>query len=280
MPVNKPQPLMVNNQAYYTLTSYEPVQVTVHVAHPTPEEIDMGLEAMLGDLGATPADLNNPAWISEHFEGLSSVMELREAMRQELELMNMEIATSQKAAACVDELRKRLRQSVTPQRLNDARELVDHSFAESLDADGLTVAQFMQQTGTTEAMLDAMLEARSRDTAEGGAALLAYAREKKIRVDESELPELMGMDPKDAAQVVAGSRAAGQYDRLMEGALLTKATKIVVDESICTYEHETPEEARARVAEFVRYRDMVQGQAEDDSSSEPPVQGKTGFKLV
>ena len=194
--------------------------------------------------------------------------------------MNMEIATSQKAAACVDELRKRLRQSVTPQRLNDARELVDHSFAESLDADGLTVAQFMQQTGTTEAMLDAMLEARSRDTAEGGAALLAYAREKKIRVDESELPELMGMDPKDAAQVVAGSRAAGQYDRLMEGALLTKATKIVVDESICTYEHETPEEARARVAEFVRYRDMVQGQAEDDSSSEPPAQGKTGFKLV
>ena len=61
MPVDKPQPLMVNNQAYYTLTSYEPVQVTVHVAHPTPEEIDMGLEAMLGDLGATPADRGSRA---------------------------------------------------------------------------------------------------------------------------------------------------------------------------------------------------------------------------
>lgn len=283
MPVEKPQPLMVGNKAYYTLSSYDPVEVTVYVSHTTDEEVTMGIEAMLSDLGATPADLNDPTWVSKHFEGLSTIQEVREAMRQELEFMNMQVAESQKATACVDELVKRLRQSVTPQRLADAREIVDRSFAESLDADGLTVQQFMERTGTTEAMLETMLEARSKDTAEGGAALLAYAREKKIRVDESELPELMGTTPEQAQQIVAGSRAAGQYDRLMEGALLSKATAILVSECVCTYHHETPEEARERVDGFIRYQQMVQQYEDgnsDEGGDEPAEQGRTGFKLV
>ena len=284
MPVEKPQPLMVGNKAYYTLSSYDPVQVTVHVSHTTDEEVTMGLEAMLSDLGATMDALNDPAWVSEHFEGLSSLQEVREAMRQELEFMNMQVAESQKATACVEELTKRLRQSVTPQRLAEAREIVDRSFAESLDADGLTVQQFMERTGTTEAMLETMLEARSRDTAEGSAALLAYAREKKIRVDESELPALMGATPEQAQQVVASSRAAGQYDRLMEGALLSKVTAIVIGECVCTYQHETPAEARERVNGFIRYQQMMRQRSDEQDSDagddEPPAQGRTGFKLV
>ena len=183
MDIEKPLPLMVGNKAYYSLTSYDPVEVTVEVLYTTEEDIDMGLNLTLSDLGGTPPDLDDPAWLAEHFEGLSTLEQVRDALRQQMAAMNEQMADQQKLGKCVQALVDRLRQSVPPQHIEEAKQAVRARFTQQLQSDGLTPQQFMQRTGTTPAQVERMIDEQGRQVAEGDAALSAYAHEKKLKVD-------------------------------------------------------------------------------------------------
>ena len=276
--IEKPLPLMVGNKAYYSLTSYDPVEITVEVPYSTNEDIEMGLTMTLRDLGGSLDDLNNPDWVSEHFEGLTTPVQVREAIRQQMNAMNAQIAEEQKLGKCVEALVGRLKQAVPPQHVEQAKEAVRMRFTQQLEAEGMTPQQFMQRTRTTPAQLEAMFDRQAQQMVEGDAALSAYAHEKKLKVDEHEYSRLLGISPQDLEQVKEQARAVGQLDQLHEAALRAKAAQAVVAECSCTYHHETPEQARARVAQYRRMQEMLGNDepADDQSSGE----SKTGFKLV
>ena len=104
MPIEKPLPLMVGNKAYYSLTSYDPVEIEVNVPYTSDEDIELGLEMTLADMGGSLASLDDPTWVAEHFEGLHDAGEVREAMRQEVLAMNANAAEQQKVGECVEAL--------------------------------------------------------------------------------------------------------------------------------------------------------------------------------
>ena len=279
MSIEKPLPLMVGDKAYYSLTSYDPVEITVEVPYVSEEDLDFGIEMTVRDLGGTAQSLDDPAWISEHFEGLSTREQVRNAMRQEMSAMNEQVTEQQKLGKCVEALSARLAQSVPPQHLEQARQAVQMRFTQELQAEGMTPQQFMRQTNTTPSQLEAMFDRQARQMAEGDAALSAYAHEKKLKVDEHEFGRLLGLSPEDAEQVVEQARSVGQMGELREAALRAKAAQIVVAECSCTYDHETPEHARARMAQYRQMQQMLDAQASAASDDEPE-EGKTGFKLV
>ena len=68
----KPQPLMLGDKAHYTLTSYDPVTITVQVPFTTDEDVEFALDTVLQRMGATPEKLSDSAWLAEHFQGISS----------------------------------------------------------------------------------------------------------------------------------------------------------------------------------------------------------------
>ena len=276
MPIQKPLPLMVGDKAYYSLTSYDPVEITVDVPYTSDDDIELGLDMTLADMGGTRDNLADPAWVAEHFEGLESADQVREAMRQQVAVMNAQAAEEQKLGKCVEALEARLGQSIPPQHLEQAREAIRARFVQQIQADGMTPDQFMARTGTRPDQLEAMFERQAQQMCEGDAALSAYAHEKKLKVDEMEFGRLLGMSPADVQSIIEQARAAGQYDELREAALRSKAAQIVVAECSCTYNHETPAQARARVAQYRQMQQMFAG----DRGEETDTQGKTGFKLV
>ena len=81
MAIQKPAPLMVGNKAYYSLTSYDPVEVEVIVPFITDEEVELALGSLLEDEGGTVENLSDPDWIAKHFEGLRSTDELHRVLR-------------------------------------------------------------------------------------------------------------------------------------------------------------------------------------------------------
>lgn len=281
MPIEKPLPLMVGNKAYYSLTSYDPVEIEVNVPYTSDEDIELGLEMTLADMGGSMASLDDPAWIAEHFEGLSSADEVRKAMRQEVLAMNANAAEQQKVGACVEALAARLCQSIPPQHIDQMKQAIRMHFTQQLAADGMTPEQFMTRTGTSPAQLEAMFDRQARQAAEGDAALSAYAHERKLKVDEQEFGRLLGIPATEVQNVIDQARAAGQYDDMREAALRSKAAQLAVAECSCSYRHETPGEARVRMMQYRKLREEFERQmADGEADSQQDSPEKTGFKLV
>ena len=281
MPIEKPLPLMVGNKAYYTLTSYDPVEITVEVPYVTEEDVAMAMQMTVTQLGGTMASLDDPAWVAERFEGLTTRAQVEDVIRYQVKSMNEHMAEEQKLSRCVEALSARLAQSIPPQHLEEARHAVQAHFTESLQAEGMTPQQFMARTGTTPAQLESMFDRQARQMAEGEAALSAFAHQRKLKVDEHEFAQLLGLPPEQADEIIAHVKASGQFDDMREAALRSKAAQIVVAECSCSYQHESPEKARLRVAQYRQMQQML-GDEEDDEPSEPaaPTEGRTGFKLV
>ncbi len=280
MSIEKPLPLMVGDKAYYSLTSYDPVEIEVDVPYTSNEDIEYGLEMAVADAGGTLDDLDNSEWLAEHFDGITSKKDLYETLRREIAAMGTQAAEQQKLGKCIEALSERLCQSVPPQHLERAREAVRMRFTQQLQAEGLTPNQFLARSGATMAQLEDMFEQQARQMAEGDAALSAYAHEKKLKASEEEYARLLGIAPDELQTVMDQARSVGQLDDLHEAALCAKAAQIVVAECSCTYNHETPEQARARVMQLRQMQRMYDKRFASDEQAPQDEEGKTGFKLV
>ena len=84
----KPQPLMLGDKAHYTLSSYDPVTITVNVPFTTEEDVDLALDGVLRQMGATRENLADSAWLAEHFQGISDAETLRQVIRSQVADMN------------------------------------------------------------------------------------------------------------------------------------------------------------------------------------------------
>lgn len=278
MSIEKPLPLMVGDKAYYTLTSYGPVEVTVDVPCTSEADVEFGLEMTLRDMGATMADLDDPAWVAEHFEGATSKDDVYGLMRMQVGQMNVQMAEQQKLGKCVEALAARLVQSVPPQHVERAREAARSRFVQQLQAEGLTPDQFLLRSGSTPQQLEAMFDEQARQMVESDAALSALAHERKLKVDELEYGRLLGLSPAELNTVLEQVRAAGQTDELREAALRSKAAQLLVAECSCTYRHESEAQAKARVSQLR----AMQRQYDERFGDEPTADDSAnkGFKLV
>ncbi len=269
----KPQPLMLGDKAHYTLTSYDPVTITVQVPFTTDEDVEFALDTVLQRMGATPEKLSDSAWLAEHFQGISDADTLRQVIRSQVADMNARFAEQQKVDSAVSQLAKRLQQAIPAAHLARYRQGVQMSFEQQLASEGMTVDQFLTRSGASRAELEQMFDHQAKVAAEQEAALDAYAREKKLTVSEEEFGHLLGIPAGQIDEMVSQAKAAGQYGDLKDAALHAKAAQSVVAEANCTYHHETEAEAHVRVQRAARMREQYERGAAAGGKG-------TGFELV
>lgn len=249
----KPQALVMGGKAYYTLSSYDPVSVEVHVMTVTDADVDLILDDLADQAGVTRESLRDSAWVKKNVPGVADYDDLRSRVRSEIEQMNEEEAEDEKARKCLEALAQRLGQAVPPEQVLSLQQALMQQLQMELAARGRSLDWYAAQMGGTREMLEEAFAREAQAVAEQEAALDAYARVKKLSVDESEYPALLGLDPTNAKQFIDQAKRQGHGDELRDGALRIKAQRAVVGEASCTYVRETPEEAAERL-EQVRSR--------------------------
>lgn len=238
MELIKPEPLVIGGHAHYTLTSYDPVSVEVQVHDITDEDVEQALQAAIVQMGGGPERLADDAWIRDHFDDVHGAAELRSVMREELEAMNDEMTDRQLATACASELAKRLVQRVAREQVAQVHEDIEQTFVMTLQQQGLSLDMFLAQTGGSKAEMDAMFNEQARKTAEEEAAIDAWAEKNGITISNDELPQVLGIPPTQAKQMMDSLVAAGQVEKLRRTAVRSKALGMIMDECSCTYVHD------------------------------------------
>lgn len=264
MKLIKPEPLVMGGRAHYTLSSYEPVSVKIDVPFLSEAEMDfMATLAMNEELDGEKL----PEGATEE--------ELREAVYDEVRAANEGMLEEQKVTQCLQELSKRLMQQVPTAQVQRAREVVVQTFRLSLGDEGLTEGEFLAQTGMRRSDLEAMFDAQAEQSAEQEAAIDAWADHFGIAVIDDELPEYLGAPSEvDGAELLSQIRALGQLEEARSMARRNKAIEDVVNTCHCTYYHETPAEAAARLERMQRELTFMQ------RSNEPADDDRPHLKLV
>lgn len=242
----KPEAPLVGGRRRYTLSSYEPVAITVTVPLVSADEVELGLAALLRDCGWTGAGTPTDAWVRAHVSGFSSLEDLRDEARAQLTDAAKQYADHSRRGLCLDELASRLGQSVPEAEIAQARRSLLESLESQTERSGLTLADALRGMGVDRASLDSMLDAQAQAEVEHEAALDAYADDTGLRVDETELPARLCLSPVETQRLIRESRANGTLGDVMRHALRAKAEDHIVSTCVCTYRQESPEESRKR----------------------------------
>ncbi|MGI6231056.1 MAG: hypothetical protein ACOYJL_09180 [Tractidigestivibacter sp.] len=247
--IQKPEPLVIGNKAFYTLTSYDPVEVQVIEPLTTDDEVELALSAIAEQAGGTREDLEDPSWVEKHLGESSTIDELKDQVRKELDAMNETTVQNQITEQCLEKLSERLCQSVPQNQVEQYENLIARELMASLTGGqaGVTLNDALRSMSISSAQFEALVKEQAKVEAEHAAALDAYASEKKIKVDETELPHLMGLSPADAEAILKKAKAAGQMDALLDSAKRNKALNVVISEAHVTRSKETEEEAKQRL---------------------------------
>ena len=273
---NKPEPLFIDGPYHYTLSSYEPVEVTLTIPHLTDEEVGYGIAGIVAERGWNDDDLPTDAWIAENVEGINTLAELQQAVREELEQINARYVESTKTGLCAEELARRVEQRIPAESIERARGTVRQGFEMQAMQNGVDLAQLLAASGMSEHDFEHAVSEEAQALAEQDAALDAIVDEYAIYVDETELPGILGMSPKDAKALIEETRKHGGYEDMMAFARRRRALESVIRDASFAEEHETAEQAARRVAEMrAQMQTEVPGDDADEGKGEEP-----RFKLV
>lgn len=249
---NKPEPLFIDGHYRYTLSSYDPVEVTLTIPHLTEEEVGYGIAGIVTERGWEGDGLPSDAWVAEHVNGIPTLEGLGQAVRAELEQMNANYVESTKAGLCAEELAKRVEQAIPAASIERARDTVRQSFEMQAAESGTDLSQLVAASSMSSHDFERFLDDEARALAEQDAALDAIVDEYAIYVDEADLPGILGTSPKDTKAIIEDARRHGDYDEMMAFARRRRALEAVVRDASYTEEHETAEQAAQRVAEMRR----------------------------
>lgn len=275
MELVKPEPLIIGGKAHYTLTSYEPVSVTVNVPHVTDFEVDMSLGKLFAEAGGGPDKLTDTAWIRNHF-GVADAQELRSALRSEIAAYTSQMVEEEKTLLCVAELAKRLVQRVPDSTVTQIRDSMRADLSAQLAHDGVSESEIFAQFAAQTDQIEAMFDERAKEMAEQDAALDAWVEHQKLQLDDEEIPVLLGIPDDQAESFMNDLRASSRKEMARESALRIKAMNTIAAEASCAYHHETPEEAQKRVTQMMQ---QSMGAA-PRTAPEPPEESSPRLKLV
>ena len=239
---NKPEPLFIEGHYRFTLSSYDPVQITITVPHVSEREVEAELNGALRSRGHAGEEAPSDEWVAEHFEGIESLSALRDAIRTEQERMNQAYSEFSKASLCATELAKRLEHSLI------------QGYQQYTQQQGLPLEAVLSGMGMSPEEFQAMLANQAIELATQEAALDAFADEYAIVADESELPGVLEVSPTMAKQIIEDARAHNALDDLLRVAVRTKVRNILAAEAEVTYEHESAEDAEKRVEQMLAER--------------------------
>lgn len=251
---NKPEPLFIEGHYHFTLSSYDPVQITITVPHVSEREVEAELNGALRSRGHAGEGAPSDEWVAEHFEGIESLSALRDAIRAEQEHMNQAYSEFSKASLCATELAKRLEQSVPAQLVQTASDSLIQGYQQYTQQQGLPLEAALSGMGMSPEDFQAMLANQAIELATQEAALDAFADEYAIAADESELPGVLEVSPAMAKQIIEDARAHNALDDLLRVAVRTKVRNILAAEAEVTYEHESAEDAEKRVEQMLAER--------------------------
>ena len=251
---NKPEPLFIEGHYHFTLSSYDPVQITITVPHVSEREVEAELNGALRSRGHAGEDAPSDEWVAEHFEGIESLSALRGAIRAEQEHMNQAYSEFSKASLCATELAKRLEQSVPAQLVQTASDSLIQGYQQYTQQQGLPLEAVLSGMGMSPEEFQAMLANQAIELATQEAALDAFADEYAIVAGESELPGVLEVSPTMAKQIIEDARAHNALDDLLRVAVRTKVRNILAAEAEVTYEHESAEDAEKRVEQMLAER--------------------------
>lgn len=251
---NKPEPLFINGRYHFTLSSFDPVKITLRIPHVTEQEVAMGLAGVLMQAGYDGKDEPSDAWVEETFEDIKTYAELKDAVRQRQDEINRSYAEASKQTLCADALAERLEQDIPVALVQRAYDSLLQGYEDQVAHSGLELAQAIRGMGMTDDDFRTMLSHQALTLAKEEAALDAFAEEFALFADETELPGILGLSPAQANELVKDARAHNSFDELLRHAVRCKAARIAESEAEVTYENETPEEAEKRVAEMMAER--------------------------
>ncbi len=243
--IAKPEPIRLGDRYLYTLSSYEPVKIEVKVESPSDAEIDLTLESLAIDAGADVEALTDE-WVREHV-GAPSLDELKASLARERDRAVASRAEEARYTAAINELAKRLGQKVPEGEIARYRAMLLRSNELDAGALGLSLDDLLNKLGTSRAEFDRTLEEQARLAAERDAALSAFASERKLSVDETEIPYLMGQDPVRGAAYLEQAKRQGALAGIRAQCLVTKAARVVATEATCVYVPESPEDTAKRL---------------------------------
>ena len=247
---NKPEPLFVNGHYVYTLSSYDPVEVTLTIPHLSDDEVGIAMGSLIAQHGWNSADVPSDAWIAENITGISNFDELRQAVREELEAINDQYVESTKTGLCAEKLVERLEQSIPAEAVQRSLDTLYQGIAMQAHDAGLSPEQAIASMGMTPDEFEHAMTHEAEGLAAQDAALDAIVDEYAIFVDETEVPELLGVSPKDAQSMIEDAKEHHDFDEMMAFCRRRKAVAAVARDAKYTMEHETAEQAAQRVAQM------------------------------
>lgn len=270
--IAKPLPIKLGNRYLYTLTSYEPVKVEVTVEQTSDAEIELTLESLAKEGGIERGAMDD-AWVAAH-TAARTVDELKASLARERDRAVAGRAEEAKYGEALQALAKRLGQKVPDEEVARYRAMLLRSNELDAGSLGLSLDDLLRQIGSSRAEFDKNLEEQALATAEREAALSAFAAERKLTVDESEIPYLLGVGPERGATLVDQAKRSGGLDDLKAQCLNSKAARVVAAECTCVYKMETPEEAARRLQAMrdalAALDERVQAAGSNEGGATPP----------
>lgn len=273
MALQKPAPLMIDGKAYYTLTSYDPAEITINMPLVTDDDVELALEALLSEGGYELSDLDDPQFISQNFEGCSTKDELLAAFRRHMQEANQQAAEEEKPTLVAEDLAQRLAQSIPEDQIARVRLGLEAQLRDQIEQQGLTWSQFLRQSGG-ELAVEHMINEQASRVAEQDAALAAYAQHEHLTVERNEIPHLLGVPLEHAQEFLDQIEASGHTDDFREGALRAKAASVAVAKSSYSYRYETPEEAADRIKRYRELRSQLSQESDQGGAEKPASAGK------
>ncbi len=225
----------------FSLTAYDSVSV---VMPPLPVATDDDIDAQLfefvasakKDSGITSlADLDD-AWVSSNFEGMSSLVELRRALKLDLEKQGRNNWSNLKFSKCADALMARLEGEIPSDLVEANVEASRAHYDERLLSFGMTKKQYLREEHMTEEQFEQKLHDDVVYQLKFNMALDKMIEISGTTVAKSELTEYLTCE--DPVAFAAELEANGRVEDARRAAARVKVMRRIVETAIVKDENE------------------------------------------
>jgi FKBP-type peptidyl-prolyl cis-trans isomerase (trigger factor) len=249
----------------FTLTSYEPVQVTSPEIEIPEETIRRQVEVTLKEHHCKDGEEPKltDAWISAHVKGIDTLEQIMVITRFRLYQYIQPQQKMQDENAVCAALADRLIEDVPEDMMNDACSGAYQSFVGTLYEKGGTIEEYLEQCGVDEDELRTTISKQTRESVTQDAALEAFAEHEGIKVDADDLYEIIpGESIEEKMKIRRQIEAGGGMDEMESYCLKVKAMHEVLENSMMR---------RKETADFERYADAgaIKGETAEKLGIEP-----------
>lgn len=176
------------------------------------------------------------SWVSQNFEGLSTVSELATSLRQQVLQEKQAQLEYNKATMVIDEYAKRLVEAIPQDLLEEGYRAFRENLDSMLQMQGSSLEAFYEAQGISETEFVAHGRTEAAVGVQRAAALDALVRHLNLEVEDKEIPELLGVDSSYADQLLQALDKDGSLDEARRSALRNKALRQVAEEAQLTFE--------------------------------------------